>query len=216
MKPNTHPYDLMKEIDECLKILKAKYPNINAPTAPVTGSINSIPLSGYIYPDGSFKTVRPYDGEMFDLPDPSGNSYTTHMWDDQSGNWIFYGQTAGSPNLGNAQPRTNLTPYTNPDGTYRSMRPAHRERFQIPHPWSPSPIIYEWDDSKDLWVDVTIYTHANPAPVGTQGLTGTYSYQVDLVKEFDKLIDESKEKACECGKDKHGFASHSDWCPKHD
>lgn len=23
-------------------------------------------------------------------------------------------------------------------------------------------------------------------------------------------------KACECGKEKHGFASHSTWCPKHE
>lgn len=28
-------------------------------------------------------------------------------------------------------------------------------------------------------------------------------------------VDDVVEKVCECGKDKHGFASHSVWCPKH-
>jgi hypothetical protein len=30
---------------------------------------------------------------------------------------------------------------------------------------------------------------------------------------YDKGF-EIKLKACECGADKHGFASHSNWCPK--
>lgn len=34
-------------------------------------------------------------------------------------------------------------------------------------------------------------------------------------KEMKKVIEKSNEtKVCECGKDKHGFANHSNWCPK--
>ncbi len=44
------------------------------------------------------------------------------------------------------------------------------------------------------------------------------AYPVDVV---EKLIENQEyitkyTNNCECGKEKHGFASHSNWCPKHE
>lgn len=41
----------------------------------------------------------------------------------------------------------------------------------------------------------------------------------DLIEAFDAMLAGTgfsliKKKVCECGKDKHGFACHSTWCPK--
>ena len=38
-------------------------------------------------------------------------------------------------------------------------------------------------------------------------------YFIDNFEELDKQL--SRQKLCECGKDKHGFACHTDWCPKY-
>lgn len=43
--------------------------------------------------------------------------------------------------------------------------------------------------------------------------------EFDLEKEFERLIKESEEECeckCECGKEKHGFANHTSWCPKYE
>lgn len=41
--------------------------------------------------------------------------------------------------------------------------------------------------------------------------TGIPPEAVDWAKGFEPVA-----KSCECGKEKHGFANHSTWCPKHD
>lgn len=47
----------------------------------------------------------------------------------------------------------------------------------------------------DLWLDYVIFTFDDP-PMGSPPV--------------------KKAKECECGADKHGFANHSDWCPKYE
>jgi len=39
-------------------------------------------------------------------------------------------------------------------------------------------------------------------------LDGLYDQMPLIVKHSDLI--------CQCGKDKHGFANHSNWCPKHE
>jgi hypothetical protein len=51
----------------------------------------------------------------------------------------------------------------------------------------------------------------------------TISFQPENLKipEFYECVDTEikfqglNDVVCECGKDKHGFASHSTWCPRH-
>lgn len=42
----------------------------------------------------------------------------------------------------------------------------------------------------------------------------------ELILGWEKAMDDCmivpKNKECECGMEKHGFANHSRWCPKHD
>jgi hypothetical protein len=37
-----------------------------------------------------------------------------------------------------------------------------------------------------------------------------------LLEQVAALTGAKLEFTCECGKDKHGFAKHASWCPKHD
>lgn len=68
---------------------------------------------------------------------------------------------------------------------------------------------FEYDAPNDRWIEIMdsgIGDNATPK-------------EFDLAHEFDRLVEEGgidKEKVCECGKDKHGFANHSDWCPKYE
>lgn len=45
----------------------------------------------------------------------------------------------------------------------------------------------------------TIISHKGPIKINIKMVSGNY-----------------KPKECECGKEKHGFSTHSDWCPKYD
>lgn len=51
-------------------------------------------------------------------------------------------------------------------------------------------------------------------PFGTMGLTNEQIDSFLESLEYPQYLDMSTQ--CECGKDKHGFANHSTWCPKHE
>jgi len=76
-------------------------------------------------------------------------------------------------------------------------------------------MIYKWEYSEDggktfkpyNWVNGQNYTGLNGEP-----LTDEQYNELVCAKIITPII----EKKCECGKDKHGFASHSPWCPKYE
>lgn len=45
---------------------------------------------------------------------------------------------------------------------------------------------------------------------------GIHEIDITPIKEDEtQLINICKVSVCECGKDKHNFTTHSDWCPKY-
>lgn len=73
--------------------------------------------------------------------------------------------------------------------------------------------------SKDLKSPVYADIDDLDGPTGTMGLTDA---EIDAIMNYQILCDVYPRKQidviaqCECGKDKHGFANHSTWCPKHE
>jgi len=89
-----------------------------------------------------------------------------------------------------------------PDGTKRS-RPSDGTIY-----WGANGDQWMWDDFGGYWAKYSpnasqIYTHSTPQPIEIIELDAPPASLFDTIK-------------CECGKDKHGFASHSDWCKKYE
>ena len=83
--------------------------------------------------------------------------------------------------------------YTWPDGSETLNEPADNEVFVF------------WD-AKGNPVQMYIYQK--------DGFYGTWISQgIDYAAELDEVeLKETKKLVCECGKEKHGFASHAGWC----
>lgn len=68
---------------------------------------------------------------------------------------------------------------------------------------------------KDTAVNASVspYYVVNPASIPTEWIVKLDAH-VQWVAERIKDKEDKKDVDCECGKDKHGFANHSRWCPK--
>lgn len=52
---------------------------------------------------------------------------------------------------------------------------------------------------------------------GTAALKVAWGFEKSITGVWvDEAVPTPAVKECECGKEKHGFASHSTWCPKHE
>lgn len=57
------------------------------------------------------------------------------------------------------------------------------------------------------------YTHSYQIKFTRWTAEGTFAWEATY-GEADLELYQEPQTQCECGKDKHGFANHSRWCPK--
>lgn len=78
-------------------------------------------------------------------------------------------------------------------------------------------MIGEHEDYSDSDLIGSIRPYHNPfLNTATEKDLDRMSSDYDLVKEFDRLIEESSVKMCECGFELVNSPVHSDWCPKYE
>ena len=68
-------------------------------------------------------------------------------------------------------------------------------------------------------VGYEIYYYISEDGFYTPNLDGPFhSTQISMVQDVhsENWLKLGINKECECGKDKHNFAKHSDWCPKYE
>jgi len=103
---------------------------------------------------------------------------------------------------------------------------TYQVAISVPSPSSPyhSGCVVEFIGNKNEYVTVTesdlIRIEDAPMPTYhaedlTQYIKVDSKSQENYLELYDKMTSLAKYPECECGKDKHGFAKHSDWCPKY-
>lgn len=90
-----------------------------------------------------------------------------------------------------------------PGGIKSPTKPSDGEMHIIWDSLGYPKFIHQWNDANGLWMDVT---HTAPCPPSN-------TVELDLVQEFDRLVEEGNK--CECGSSAVGSSIHSSWCRKH-
>lgn len=95
--------------------------------------------------------------------------------------------------------------YTMPDGTKTTTKPKDGTVFYIWDANQNIKAVYQYDDLKSQWYDVTPTSSKPlyiPPPAGFDSYPMPYSISLDKAK-------------CECGSEKTGSNRHSAWCQKY-
>lgn len=105
---------------------------------------------------------------------------------------------------------TSVPTYLYPDGTQSTAKPSDGQIFCI---WDHNQVVetvWQWEDTQSKWIDVTV----NNPKGSSSGARYINIPDFDLVKEFERLVDEGNSIKCECGSEKLGSPKHSTWCIK--
>ena len=106
---------------------------------------------------------------------------------------------------------TNLyqTSYVMPDGTAVNGRPTDRQVW-VRYDMAGNPSeFWQWNDNGGFWANVT-NTQSNHPSFGGIDLDDNGDIEFFESLNINELL--AGPPKCQCGKEKHGFASHSPWC----
>jgi hypothetical protein len=110
--------------------------------------------------------------------------------------------------------------YWLPDGT-SGPRPTDGQVFYVYDGQQNVKSIWQWDDLKQQWYDITTNQPLKPPPYVIMKIAPgkhPFLHLPQSIMDLDNLdikLGYGEDLICECGKDKHGFAKHSTWCKKY-